>query len=187
MPSSAPLVPTRSAPSDGKVLARWLADRRVATKVTGAVLVAAVVALVVGIVRVSGINAVSAKTDDIYQHGMQPLSAAAALRYDVLAVRYYSLSHDAVKTTQAAAAAANNRVSAEHAVAADMQALSATELPGNSRDVLARVQADWTKWLDQRDNVGMPLVQQGKGAEFEKWRATVSAPLLNRIFDDWTR
>ncbi|GAA3013418.1 methyl-accepting chemotaxis protein [Actinokineospora diospyrosa] len=79
-------------------VARWLANRRVGTKVLGTVGLLAVVAAGVGVLSIARMGSMDASADKLYTHGLLPVEQIYEVRVDMESTRRNVLNH-ALSTT----------------------------------------------------------------------------------------
>jgi methyl-accepting chemotaxis protein len=153
---------------------RWLADRRVRTKILFGVVLVSLVAVAVGVLGVVRLGAVSREARALYTEDLQPVTHLAEVRDMAFKTR---LDVNNLAVAQDATA----KRTYEAAIAADDAALDealAVYAPRAAEPALVQEFVDaWSRYRVVRDRSLVPLARAGRLADLQKVRNAEAIPL----------
>ncbi|MDY7088735.1 MAG: methyl-accepting chemotaxis protein, partial [Actinomycetota bacterium] len=160
-------------------LAGWLGDRRVSTKILGAVLVVATIGTGVSSFAVVEMAAINRSTNDVYNGSLQ-LQTIAEVRNTFNRVRIDSLDHFLTDDAEVQA-------EAEKTLAADLQTLADAEARykkfelGPIRNAaIAEFDTAWSQYVSVLNERLLPLSRAGKDDQVAKIRKSEIDPLVGQ-------
>jgi methyl-accepting chemotaxis protein len=163
--------------------ARWVRDRGVTTKITAAVGLAVLVAVLVGVLGLQSLSSQADRTKTMYTHSTQGVRLTEELRFHYMAYRLYATNRSTA-TTDAARETATTASDAEKAAL-----LAVADSLRNDTDPAAAVVtsldtilADWNTYLGLADQA-VQLAGQGRLDEWNDLRANQIAPLSTKIIE----
>ncbi|MCP2300406.1 methyl-accepting chemotaxis protein [Actinokineospora globicatena] len=162
------------------VMSRWLANRRVGTKVLGAVGVLGVVAVSVGtlaIIRMSDMNEAS---DSLYSSGLLPVQRIYEARIDMADTREDLLSHTSSDSREKMASYERAMQADDDAFNGEIEAYTAlSTVP----ELIAPLREAWTAYQKVRDDQVVPASRSNDTAKVESLTDTVLEPLSVKAED----
>jgi methyl-accepting chemotaxis protein len=181
---SLPTTPGPAPVESGARRATWWGDRGVRTKVLAAVAIAALVAVVIGVLGLVSLDGAAARTQNLYDANLMGVQQAEALGRTLeetrLAARDVLLATDAAKAQQAVASI--DETAATFATAA----AAYSSVPGATAEDVANVQKvveEYKAYVDQMKSVQTPLALHHDYAAWAQADATVVAPLAATVED----
>ncbi|MFI5497188.1 methyl-accepting chemotaxis protein [Actinoplanes sp. NPDC051859] len=167
MTAAAPSRPRRNP------LLRWMADRRIATKVSTAVLLMAIVAVGVGVLSITRMSQLSHAADDIYDLGVVPIQQIGQLKIDMEQTRRNVLNHAVSRSAESRTKYETLLKENDAAFARDFQTYRADTANPATADEMA---AAWQQYQQIRDDRLLPESRAGNIATFEQIRDTEALP-----------
>lgn len=158
-----------------------LGNLSVRTRIVAAVLVAALVATVVGVLGIRSLGTTNEATADIYHKNLLGFEQVATLRRATAEMRLYVTNHALSVEDAERASYAKLIVDSDTTINQAMQAYSATNPGAASRDALTVFSAALTSYRDLRDTV---LIPAGTHHDLDTWRSTRDgkvAPLVTTM------
>jgi methyl-accepting chemotaxis protein len=162
-----------------RALGGWLRDRRLRTKVGGALAVVALAAIIVGVVGVLGLRGVADEADDISQSNLVNTVQLAKVRQAIAETAIHLLDHNA-------ATAGAGRAAAEKALAGDDDAFAAAlagyvdgGYAGDPGQLGALTDA-WVSYQKVRDETLLPLSRADDSGAFITANTAQAQPLYER-------
>jgi methyl-accepting chemotaxis protein len=163
---------------------RWIRDRGVATKITGSVAIAVLVAVLVGIMGLQALSSTAARTTDMYEQSTKGVQYAEAMRFHYFAYRLASVNRSTATTPQVLQAATEQRDAAGVQFVATAEAMGSETRPtAEARALLDEVVADWDAYLELAAVVNAHL-EAGRMAEYNDLRQNQIGPLSSEIVED---
>ncbi|WP_433381488.1 methyl-accepting chemotaxis protein [Actinoplanes sp. CA-142083] len=160
-------------------LGGWLRDRRLRTKVGGALAVVALAAIIVGVVGVLGLRGVADEADDISQSNLANTVQLAKVRQAIAETAIHLLNHNATRVGAEMDAV-------EQALEADDQAFEAAlagYLDGGyagSGDQLSTLTDAWVTYQKLRDETLLPLSRANDADAFTTANQAQAQPLYEQ-------
>ena len=166
--------------SRGNVVARWVANRGIATKINAAVLLMAIVALAVGGLAIGRMAQISRAADDLYALGVVPIQQIDQVKIDMEQTRRNVLNHAVSTSAESMAKYQQAITDNDAAFAANLKTYRADSADPALADQLA---AAWAKYQKLRDSDLLPASRANDMATFEKIRDTITQPASNQAAD----
>ncbi|MEU4561956.1 methyl-accepting chemotaxis protein [Actinoplanes sp. NPDC023936] len=161
----------------------FVADLSVKVKILGAVALAAVVALVVGISGLMSLGEVSDKAQLIYESNVASIKAVGQIRATVLQTRSdvanQALSPDAASVTKFTEAFRDDLTAFDEAMTAYRNSM-----PAGDPDTIDHLQTEWDAYTELAEGTLLPLGAKNQLAAWSKVRDTQTIPLLQTIYAD---
>jgi methyl-accepting chemotaxis protein len=164
---------------------RWIRDRGVATKITTAVAIAALVAVGVGVFGLRSLSDTADRTESMYAENTLGAQLAEESRFHYISYRMAALTRNTAGTPEAKQAAEVQRDAEGAALLAAMDKLRTETAP--SAAVLATidgVMGKWQQYLVLADQAN-ELSVSGRKAEYDALRANQIAPLSDEIVQEF--
>jgi methyl-accepting chemotaxis protein len=158
-------------------LGRFVADRKIATKITSAVLLMAVVAITVGGAAIWRMAEMNRNADALYNRGVVPIQDIDAVKIDMEQTRRNMLNHAVSRTAESMAkyekAIADNDASfAKHL----QEYIVVSTAPATAE----QLRNEWTTFQQLRDSDFLPASRRNDSAAVEKARNTTTLPAATR-------
>jgi methyl-accepting chemotaxis protein len=161
--------------------ARWIRDRGVATKITAAVGVAALVAVMVGFLGLHALASTSERTNDMYEQNTQGVQLAETMRANYFAYRMHAINRTNAATPEEQREAEILRDSAGATlVDAAMRLSKETRPTPEVREMLHQVIADYDSYAELAGQAA-ELAEAGRTAEYEQVHAQQIPPVSDAI------
>jgi methyl-accepting chemotaxis protein len=165
----------------GNTVTRWIRDRGVATKITAAVGIAVLVAVVVGALGLQSLSATSSRTTNMYVQNTMGAQLAEELRFHYISYRLYATNATTAATPEAKQTASQLRDAEGAALETAADKLRTTTHPTPSvRAALDKVMTNWKAYLPMAAEASQ-LLASGQKAAYDDLRANKIAPLSNQI------
>jgi methyl-accepting chemotaxis protein len=159
-----------------------IADLSVRTKVIAAVLVAALVALIVGVAGLISLSAASDSAQNIYRSNVSSIRAVGSLKAVVAQARV-DVSNQALSTTAAAGKKFTDAYAADQkAFAAAMDAYRNSN-PAADPALIDELQAKWDTYTDIATNRLIPTGNRRALTEWAAIRDNQVLPVMSKIYD----
>ncbi|MFF0378310.1 methyl-accepting chemotaxis protein [Actinoplanes missouriensis] len=162
-----------------------LADLSVKAKILGAVALAALVALVVGIGGLVSLSEVSDKAQLIYQSNVASIKAVGQIKATVLQARS-DVANQALSPDQASIAKFTAAFETDLTAFGDAMTTYRNSDPSGDPDTIADLQKQWDAYAEAAQTQLLPLGAKSQLAAWSKVRDTVTIPLLQKIYADLT-
>ncbi|TQL01607.1 methyl-accepting chemotaxis protein [Cellulomonas sp. SLBN-39] len=159
---------------------RATARAGVLTKITAAVAVGALSAVVVGVVGLVALRTSADRTESLYATDTVGVQLTQEVRYQLLAFRFASLNRTTAPTEELADQYAQQRVEARDALEAASVELQGMELEGDLQATVGTVLTDLTTYFDLSDQLDA-LAGAGRMDEFNEIRTEQVGPLAQEI------
>jgi methyl-accepting chemotaxis protein len=172
---------TTSSTAARPSLVSWLGDRGVSTRILAAVLLAAVVGAVVGVVGIAALASTNAATTAMYERNFAGLQNAATLRRAMVQMRLDVTNH-ALSTDDAIMAGFEDRIGASESEL--REALAAyTALPQDSTTerALADFEAAFGQYVGIRDDQLLVASRAHDTDAFARVRDEVAQPVIDAM------
>jgi methyl-accepting chemotaxis protein len=172
---TAPMPPTRLRRNP---LSRWVADRRLNTKIMLIVVVLASVATAVGFTGLNAMSGMWQKTDYLYNQNLVPIALVAEVRAAQLRARVdiqqmlVQTSAEGMRKSREELAKDDDRIDAAIA------AYKKTDLAGRE-EALAEFEDNWAAYLQVRDTQLVPAALKSDIRTFNQVQDGVAQPLLS--------
>jgi methyl-accepting chemotaxis protein len=164
---------------------RWVRDRGIATKITGAVGLAVLVAIVVGTLGLQSLSATASRTALMYQQNTMGAQLAEELRFHYISYRLNATNRNNAATPEARLAAEKQRDAEGLAMLASADKPRTETRP--SAEVVAmldEVMVNYDNYLVLADQATQLLVD-GQRAAYDDLRVTKIGPLSDEIVADF--
>jgi methyl-accepting chemotaxis protein len=159
----------------------WLGDRGVRARILAAVLLAAAVGALVGVVGLVALGSTNAATTAMYAENVVGLQQAATLRRAMVQMRLDVTNH-ALSTDDAVMARFEDRIAASEAELREaLAAYAALPLDDDSRDALRDFEAALADYLEVRDGQLLVASRAHDTAAFAEARDTVAQPIIDAM------
>ncbi|MET0435740.1 MAG: methyl-accepting chemotaxis protein [Cellulomonas sp.] len=159
----------------------WLGDRGVRARILAAVLLAAAVGALVGVVGLVALGSTNAATTAMYAENVVGLQQAATLRRAMVQMRLDVTNH-ALSTDDAVMARFEDRIAASEAELRDaLAAYAALPLDDDSRGALQDFEAALADYLEVRDGQLLVASRVHDTAAFAEARDTVAQPIIDAM------
>ncbi|WP_217616871.1 methyl-accepting chemotaxis protein [Cellulomonas sp. GbtcB1] len=159
----------------------WLGDRGVRARILAAVLLAAAVGALVGVVGLVALGSTNAATTAMYAENVVGLQQAATLRRAMVQMRLDVTNH-ALSTDDAVMARFEDRIAASEAELREaLAAYAALPLDDDSRDALRDFEAALADYLEVRDGQLLVASRAHDTAAFAEARDTVAQPIIDTM------
>ncbi|HEV7875126.1 MAG TPA: methyl-accepting chemotaxis protein, partial [Nocardioides sp.] len=156
---------------------RWVRDRGITTKITSAVGLAVLVAVLVGVFGLQALSATADRTSAMYAQSTKGVQLTEELRFHYMSYRLFATNRNAATTPEAKQTAEQARDAEQTALLAAADALRTQTRPtAEVRANLDAVLADWNAYLGLVDQANA-LSAAGRTAEYNALRADRIAPL----------
>jgi methyl-accepting chemotaxis protein len=157
--------------------ARWIHDRGVSMKITGAVSVAVLVAILVGVLGLNALSVSADRTQALYVQNTMGAQLTEELRYHYIAYRLQVTMRNTASTPETKQTAEQARDVEGAAVQAVADELRTTTRP--TPEVLAGLDAFLAGWKDYQGRLQQlnQLADSGQKAQYEDYRAKEINPL----------
>ncbi|BAL90030.1 putative methyl-accepting chemotaxis protein [Actinoplanes missouriensis 431] len=176
----------RAVSSENSAKRGWsLADLSVKAKILGAVALAALVALVVGIGGLVSLSEVSDKAQLIYQSNVASIKAVGQIKATVLQARS-DVANQALSPDQASIAKFTAAFETDLTAFGDAMTTYRNSDPSGDPDTIADLQKQWDAYAEAAQTQLLPLGAKSQLAAWSKVRDTVTIPLLQKIYADLT-
>jgi methyl-accepting chemotaxis protein len=163
-------------------IVRWIADRRVSTKILSVVLVLAAVAVTVGLTALSSMGRMATNTDYLYTQSLIPVSQVAEIRAAQLKARV-DLERIMAHTDAAAREADHEMLRKDDQRIVDALAdYKLSDLTGRE-EALAMFEDNWAAYQKVRDEQLLPAALKNDSATYNKVQDGVAQPILSRSTD----
>ncbi|WP_147794178.1 methyl-accepting chemotaxis protein [Cellulomonas sp. Y8] len=159
----------------------WLGDRGVRARILAAVLLAAAVGALVGVVGLVALGSTNAATTAMYAENVVGLQQAATLRRAMVQMRLDVTNH-ALSTDDAVMARFEDRIAASEAELREaLAAYAALPLDDDSRGALQDFEAALADYLEVRDGQLLVASRAHDTAAFAEARDTVAQPIIDAM------
>ncbi|MBW0254506.1 methyl-accepting chemotaxis protein [Cellulomonas sp. PS-H5] len=159
----------------------WLGDRGVRARILAAVLLAAAVGALVGVVGLVALGSTNAATTAMYAENVVGLQQAATLRRAMVQMRLDVTNH-ALSTDDAVMARFEDRIAASEAELREaLAAYAALPLDDDSRGALRDFEAALADYLEVRDGQLLVASRAHDTAAFAEARDTVAQPIIDAM------
>ncbi|WP_346774692.1 methyl-accepting chemotaxis protein [Cellulomonas sp. IC4_254] len=159
----------------------WLADRGVRARILAAVLLAAAVGALVGVVGIVALGSTNAATTAMYAENVVGLQQAATLRRAMVQMRLDVTNH-ALSTDDTVLARFEDKIAASEAELHDaIAAYAALPLDDESRAALGAFEAALADYLRVRDDQLLVASRAGDTAGFAEVRDAVAQPIIDAM------
>jgi methyl-accepting chemotaxis protein len=164
----------------GNPASRWLADRKVSTKILLVVLVLAVVAVAVGVTALLAMGSMWKNTDYLHRQNLVPITNLADIRMSQASARA-QLQQIALDPAAAGKAKAREALRGDQETMAKALAeYKKSDLTG--REVsLARVEQNWAAYVTLEEQQLLPAALRSDLATFNRVQQTDGQPLLDEV------
>ncbi|MEU4695433.1 methyl-accepting chemotaxis protein [Actinoplanes sp. NPDC023714] len=167
-------------------VSRWsFADLSVKIKILGAVAVAAVVALVVGVGGLMSLSETSAKAQLIYESNVASIRAIGQVKAAVMQTRS-DVANQALSPDQASITKFTNAVSDDLETFEAAMTAYRDSMPTGNPDTIDHLQTQWNAYVTAVKEKLLPLGAASKLAQWSTVRDTVTIPILQTIYADVT-
>ncbi len=159
----------------------WLGDRGVRARILAAVLIAAAVGALVGVVGIAALGSTNAATTAMYTENVVGLQQAATLRRAMVQMRLDVTNH-ALSTDDAVMAGFEDRIAASEAELREaIAAYAALPLDDESRAALDDFEAALAEYLAVRDDRLLVASRAHDTDAFAEARDTVAQPIIDAM------
>jgi methyl-accepting chemotaxis protein len=159
----------------------WLGDRGVRARILAAVLLAAAVGALVGVVGIAALGSTNAATTAMYAENVVGLQQAATLRRAMVQMRLDVTNH-ALSTDETVMARFEDRIAASETELRDaIAAYAALPLDDDSRAALDDFEAALADYLRVRDDQLLVASRAHDTAAFAEARDTVAQPIIDAM------
>ncbi|VTR78951.1 methyl-accepting chemotaxis protein [Cellulomonas hominis] len=156
-------------------------DRGVSTRILAAVLLAALVGGVVGVVGISSLATTNAATAAMYEQNFAGLQQASTMRRAMVQMRLDVTNH-VLSTDEAVMAGFEDKIAAsEQELRAALAAYHGLALDADDEQALADFEAALAEYVDVRDNQMLVASREGDPEAFAEIRDTVAQPILDAM------
>ncbi|BBH70457.1 hypothetical protein ACTI_71420 [Actinoplanes sp. OR16] len=163
---------------------RWsLADLSVKVKILGAVAVAGIVALVVGIGGLMSLSETADKANMIYESNVASIKAVGQIKAAVMQTRS-DVANQALSPDAASVKTFTDAFTADLTVFSDAMTAYRDSNPAGDPDTIDHLQAQWDAYADLAENTLLPLGAANKLDEWSNVRDTKTIPILKTIYAD---
>ena len=184
MPLRGPSAGSSAGVTRGGV-ARWVRDRGVATKITGAVGVAVLVAIVVGVFGLKSLSSTADRTTAMYVTNTQGTQLAEEIRFHFMSYRLFATNRNTASTPEAVQTATQQRDAEDVALKAAVQKLrTETDATPEIIERLDEVMGSYQDYLQLADQA-YALKEAGKQAEYDALRADKIGPISAEMVKDF--
>jgi methyl-accepting chemotaxis protein len=162
-------------------LVSWVRDRGVSTRILAAVLLAAVVGAVVGVVGIAALASTNAATTAMYQHNFAGLQHAATLRRAMVQMRLDVTNH-ALSTDDAIMAGFEDKIAAsESELREALAAYAALPQDSTTERALADFEAAFGQYVGIRDDRLLVASRARDTDAFAEVRDDVAQPVIDAM------
>jgi methyl-accepting chemotaxis protein len=164
---------------------RWIRDRGVATKITAAVAIAVLVAVVVGILGLRSLSATADRTTAMYVQNTMGAQLAEELRFHYISYRLNATNSNNAPTPAGKEAAVRQRDAENVALLAAADKFRTTTQPtATALKALDEVMGNYKDYLALSEQASQ-LQAAGQKAQYDELRTTKIAPLSDEIIKDF--
>ncbi|MCU1606254.1 MAG: Methyl-accepting chemotaxis protein [Modestobacter sp.] len=161
--------------------ARWIRDRGIATKITGAVGLAVLVAVLVGVFGLQSLSSTADRTKAMYAQSTKGVQLTEELRFHYMSYRLLATNRNSATTAEAKQAAVQALDAEQTALLGTADALRTTTRASSAvLTSLDTVMVDWKAYLGLSQQANQ-LSAAGRIEEYNALRANQIAPLSAKI------
>src|SRR4051794_20414479 len=182
-----PQEPTRGGSPAGTRTgpAQWIRDRGVATKITAAVGIAVLVAVIVGILGLQSLSATADRTTQMYEKNTQGSQLAEEMRFHYMSYRLFATNRNTASTPEALQTATQQRDAEDAALRAAVDKLrTQTHQSAAVLAMVDEVMGNYDDYLTLADQA-YALSEAGRNAEYDALRADKIGPLSAEMVKDF--
>jgi methyl-accepting chemotaxis protein len=173
----------QAATSRGGPVKRMIADRSVNAKILLTVGLVALVALSVGLLGVTKLSSVSAKAEQVFTQGIEPLVASSDMLKSQIRMRADTGLQLNASTPAATAAAETAFAAHEAALTAALAAFKAVETDPGQRERLSQWEQSWSELRTVYVDTLFPLGRKNDHTGWFKAYTTQAVPLVTKTTD----